>query len=121
MEQEDPEKRISDLERQLGQPRGAEVSGEFTTSDRLTAEEVHTVAFSKPALFKRGYNEDEVDAFLEAVEATLRDPSAVRALTQADLHNVVFSKPPIGKRGYNEDEVNAFVERVKIEFSRSGR
>ena len=121
MEQDDPEKRISDLERGLAQPRAAEVSGEFTTSDRLTAEEVHPVAFSKPALFKRGYNEDEVDAFLEAVEATLRDPTAVRALTPADLHNVVFSKPPIGKRGYNEDEVNAFVERVKIEFSRYGR
>jgi DivIVA domain-containing protein len=118
MEQEDPEKRISDLERQLGQPRAAEVPGAFTTSDRLTAEQVHHVAFSKPPLFKRGYNEDEVDAFLEAVEATLRDPTATRALTPADLHNVVFSKPPIGKRGYNEDEVNAFVDLVKIEFSR---
>ena len=91
MGHDEPEKRISDLERGLAQPRAAEVSGEFTTSDRLTA------------------------------EATLRDPTAVRALTQADLRNVVFSKPPIGKRGYNEDEVNAFVERVKIEFSRYGR
>ena len=63
--QEDPEKRISDLERQLGQPRAAEVPGAFTTSDRLTAEQVHHVAFSKPPLFKRGYNEDEVDAFLK--------------------------------------------------------
>src|SRR6478736_790671 len=79
--QDDPEKRISDLERGLAQSRAAEVS----------------------------------------VEATLRDSTALRALTQADLHNVVFSKPPIGKRGYNEDEVNAFVERVKIEFSRYGR
>ena len=116
---DDPEKRISDLERGLAQPRAAEVLGEFTTSDRLTAEEVHTVAFSKPALFKRGYNEDEVDALLERVEATLRDPTAKYGPTSADLHNVVFSKPPIGKRGYNEDEVNAFLDRVKIEFARS--
>jgi DivIVA domain-containing protein len=118
MEQEDPEKRISDLERRLGQPRAAEVSGASTRGDRLPAEQVHHVAFSKPPLFKRGYNEDEVDAFLEAVEATLRDPTVTRALTPADLHNVVFSKPPIGRRGYNEDEVNAFVDLVKIEIGR---
>ncbi len=37
----------------------------------LTADDVHNVAFSKPALFKRGYNEDEVDAFLDDVEATI--------------------------------------------------
>jgi DivIVA domain-containing protein len=118
MEQEDPEKRISDLERRLSQPRAAEVPGASTTGDRLTAEQVHHVAFSKPPLFKRGYSEDEVDAFLEDVEATLRDPTATRALTSADLHGVVFSKPPIGKRVYNEDEVNAFVDLVTIEFAR---
>ncbi len=38
---------------------------------RLTAADVHNVAFSKPALFKRGYHEDEVDAFLRRAEATI--------------------------------------------------
>jgi DivIVA domain-containing protein len=118
MEHDDPEKRISDLERRLAEPRPAEAPDAFATTEHLTAEQVHNVAFSKPALFKRGYNEDEVDAFLEAVEATLRDSTAARALTSADLHGVVFSKPPIGKRGYNDDEVNAFLELVKIEFAR---
>jgi DivIVA domain-containing protein len=122
MEHDDPEKRIADLERQMAQPRAAaEAAGASTTSARLTAEQVHHVAFSKPPLFKRGYHEDEVDAFLEAVEATLRDPTAARGLTSADLHGVVFSKPPIGHRGYNEDEVNGFVDLVKIEFARLGR
>jgi DivIVA domain-containing protein len=33
--------------------------------------DVHNVAFSKPPIGKRGYHEDEVDAFLERVEAEL--------------------------------------------------
>ena len=31
---------------------------------RLTPADVHNVAFSKPPIGKRGYNEDEVDQFL---------------------------------------------------------
>ena len=116
--EDDPEERIADLERRLALPRAADVPDAFATSDRLTPEQVHNVAFSKPPLFKRGYNEDEVDAFLERVESTLRDRDAFGGLTAADLHNVAFVKPPIGKRGYNEDEVDAFVELVKIELSR---
>jgi DivIVA domain-containing protein len=38
----------------------------------LTPADVHNVAFSKPPISKRGYNEDEVDAFLDIVEAELR-------------------------------------------------
>ncbi len=37
----------------------------------LTPADVHTGAFSKPPSGKRGYNEDEVDAFLDLVEAEL--------------------------------------------------
>ncbi|WP_204250971.1 DivIVA domain-containing protein, partial [Saezia sanguinis] len=33
--------------------------------------DVHNVAFSKPPIGKRGYNEDEVDAFLDLVEQEL--------------------------------------------------
>jgi len=36
---------------------------------RLTPAEVHNVAFKKPSIGKRGYDEDEVDAFLDLVEA----------------------------------------------------
>ena len=35
----------------------------------LTPADVHNVAFSKPPIGKRGYNEDEVDQFLDFVEA----------------------------------------------------
>ncbi len=37
----------------------------------LTPADVHNVAFSKPPIGKRGYNEDEVDAFLDMVEHEL--------------------------------------------------
>jgi DivIVA domain-containing protein len=37
----------------------------------LTPADVHNVAFSKPPLGKRGYHEDEVDAFLDLVGAEL--------------------------------------------------
>ena len=37
----------------------------------LTPTDVHNVAFSKPPIGKRGYHEDEVDAFLDLVQAEL--------------------------------------------------
>lgn len=37
----------------------------------LSPADVHNVAFKKPSLGKRGYDEDEVDAFLDVVEAEL--------------------------------------------------
>jgi DivIVA domain-containing protein len=81
----------------------------------LTADGVRNVAFGKPPIGKRGYNEDEVDAFLDRIEAALRDPKA-STLAAGDVHNVAFSKPPIGKRGYNEDDVDAFLDRVEQEL-----
>ena len=38
----------------------------------LTPEQVHDIAFSKPPFGRRGYNEDEVDAFLNLVGAGLQ-------------------------------------------------
>jgi DivIVA domain-containing protein len=38
----------------------------------ITDADIHSVAFSKPPIGKRGYNEDEVDAFLDAVENAMR-------------------------------------------------
>lgn len=116
MDRDDLEKHVSDLERQLAQRRAVPDHGAI--QQRVTAEHVHEVAFSKPPIFKRGYNEDEVDALLEGIEAALRDPSAAGGVTAADLRNVAFSKPPLGKRGYNEDEVDAFLDLVRAELTR---
>ncbi|GAB11511.1 putative DivIVA family protein [Gordonia araii NBRC 100433] len=46
----------------------------------LTPEDVHNVAFSKPPIGRRGYNEDEVDHFLDVVEAEI-----------ARLHGIIKS------------------------------
>jgi DivIVA domain-containing protein len=39
--------------------------------DDLTAYEVADLVFGAPPMGKRGYNEDEVDAFLDDTEATI--------------------------------------------------
>ena len=38
---------------------------------RLTAQDVRYATFGKPPWGKRGYNEEEADTFLEALEATI--------------------------------------------------
>jgi len=63
MDQDDPEQRIADLERQLAELRPGANTGGY-----LTPEQVHDVAFSKPPIGRLGYNEAEVDAFLDLVE-----------------------------------------------------
>ncbi len=114
MDQDDAEKRIAELERQLAEVRGAgNPSGGW-----LTPEQVRNVAFGRPPRGKRGYNEDEVDEFLGVIEAALRNPAG-RILTPQQVRNKVFSKPRIGRRGYNEDDVDAFLEAVERQLGRS--
>lgn len=124
MDEQDPEKRIAELERRLAGTSGSSDPGANqayrTTHGWLTPEQVRSVAFAKPPIGQRGYNEDEVDAFLDRVEAALQDPTG-RSLTPEQVRNVAFSKPPLGKRGYNEDEVDAFLDLVEEQMkSRQG-
>ncbi len=109
MDGADPEKRIAELERQLAEARAA---GDGADRGALTPDQVRDTAFAKPPLGRRGYNEVEVDAFLDRVEAALRDPAA-HTLTPEQVRNVAFSKPRLGRRGYNEVEVDAFLDRVE--------
>ena len=62
-----PEQRIADLERQLAELRPGANKGGY-----LTPEQVRNVAFSKPPMGRRGYNEDEVDAFLDLIEQQVK-------------------------------------------------
>jgi DivIVA domain-containing protein len=116
MEPQNPEDRIAELERQLAERKHmAELKRQQAgpvNSPVVTPDDIRNVAFSKPPIGRRGYNEDEVDAFLDRVAAALQDPTASSGVTPADIHDVAFSKPPIGKRGYNEDEVDTFLDRV---------
>jgi DivIVA domain-containing protein len=79
----------------------------------LTPADVHNVAFSKPPIGKRGYNEDEVDAFLDLIEAELARlleenndlRQQVEQLDQqldaarTDLDNARSAPPPVAPRG----------------------
>jgi DivIVA domain-containing protein len=115
MEKDDAEKHIAELERQPAEARPTGDPGAnqgLTTGGRLSAEQVRNVAFSKPTIGTRGYNEDDVDEFLDLVEAALRDPTQ-RTLTPEQVRSVAFSKPSIGTRGYNEDEVDEFLDVVE--------
>ncbi|MGO1049563.1 MULTISPECIES: DivIVA domain-containing protein [unclassified Crossiella] len=80
----------------------------------LTPTDVRTVEFSTSSLLRRGYDEGEVDAFLDRVEATLLGKDSV---TARDVDEVTFSKPPLGRRGYNVDEVDAFLDQVVATLS----
>jgi DivIVA domain-containing protein len=113
-DQDNPERRIAELERQLAGAR---------QRPGVTPEQVHNVAFSEASRSQGAYHRDEVDAFLDRVEAALRDPTARPGVTPADLHEVAFSEPPMGHRGYSEVEVDMFLDLVKIELTRraSGR
>jgi len=42
----------------------------------LTPSDVHNVAFKKPPIGKRGYDQEAVDDFLDRVESTLTDLNA---------------------------------------------
>jgi DivIVA domain-containing protein len=86
------------------------------SAPRWTAQDVRYATFGKPPLGKRGYNEDEVDAFLQLAASRL---DGYGQLSADDVHAASFSKPPIGKRGYNEDEVDAFL--AVLEATIAGR
>src|SRR5829696_9234445 len=64
----------------------------------LTPADVHNVVFKKPPIGKRGYDEDEVDAFLDVVEAELarliEENNELRATTGRAPATVVEQPAP---------------------------
>jgi len=91
-------------------------SGTQPPAQRISAADVHSVAFGKPPFGKRGYDEGEVDDFLRRVADTLAQPPGSGRVTAADVHDVAFRKPRLGSRGYDEDEVDAFLDLVEGEL-----
>ncbi len=64
----------------------------------LTPADVHNVAFKKPPIGKRGYDEDEVDEFLDLVESELsrliEENNDLKARPQADQPQAAEGEPP---------------------------
>ncbi|GAA3855324.1 hypothetical protein GCM10022243_20930 [Saccharothrix violaceirubra] len=82
----------------------------------LTARDVRTVAFGKPPRGRRGYQESQVDKFLDRVENALLGQDDLSA---RDVREIRFSRPVFGRRGYDETEVDAFLARVERQLSDS--
>ncbi len=73
----------------------------------MTPDEVRVFAFGKPRFGRRGYNEDEVDAFLDLIAEAL---AGKNILTPDDIHYVEFTIMPIGMRSYDQVQVDAFLD-----------
>lgn len=81
----------------------------------LTPEQVRHVRFDAPPSGREGYDESEVDAFLDLVEATLRGDGGV---TPSDVRDIAFGRPPMLRRGYDPAQVDAFLDEVHRELAR---
>ena len=84
----------------------------------LAVDDVRAVSFSRAPRGRRGYQESQVDAFLDRIEDTLLGQDN---LTAQAVRDVRFSRPLIGRRGYDEDEVDTFLDRVEQQLSEAVR
>jgi DivIVA domain-containing protein len=75
----------------------------------LTSDDVHQVIFDKAPIGRRGYDEQQVDDFLDRIENTLAGRDT---LTADDVRGVIFEAAPLIKRGYHEDQVDDFLDVV---------
>jgi DivIVA domain-containing protein len=81
----------------------------------LTPMVVDVVTFDRAPLGRRGYNEDQVDDFLDRVQATLAGRDN---LTAHEVRTAEFDSAPFIRRGYHEDQVDEFLDLVVEELDR---
>lgn len=103
----------------------AELTGDDTPAGapsgtlRFGARDVYAVQFGKPRFGKRGYDEAQVDSFLDTVAARFRDPDAPDSawITPAAIRETWFAKSQsLLRPGYRPDEVDAFMARCADEL-----
>ncbi|MEO5833944.1 MAG: DivIVA domain-containing protein [Nakamurella sp.] len=81
----------------------------------LTPADARSVAFPTASRLRRGYDADEVDAFLERIAVRLETGAGV---SSNDVYHVSFPRSGIGGRGYVEADVDAFLEQAHAELAR---
>src|SRR5436189_5994645 len=88
----------------------------------LTPADVHNVAFKKPPIGKRGYDEEEVDAFLDEVERELarliEENNELRA--QSDRGGRPPQALPVGPNGA-DPRMAAELNELKAQLDRVAR
>lgn len=87
---------------------------------RLTPADVHNVAFKKPSIGKRGYDEDEVDAFLDLVEAELsrlieENNELTQRLSAAQSGGFAVGAPVEQAPQYQPEAAQHYVEQAPVE------
>jgi DivIVA domain-containing protein len=90
----------------------------------LTPADVHNVAFKKPPIGKRGYDEEEVDAFLDEVERELarliEENNELRAQAERGGGRPAPSGPGVDPRLAQENaELKASLDRLNREKSQA--
>lgn len=84
----------------------------------LTAIDIHDVQF-KTVRFAEGYDEEEVDAFLDKVALALNDPpEGPQRMSPVDVRNTHFTTTTRLREGYDMDEVDSFLDRIELELER---
>jgi DivIVA domain-containing protein len=85
----------------------------------LTPADVHNVAFKKPPIGKRGYDEEEVDAFLDEVERELARLIEENNELRAQLERGGGGRAPAGPGG--DPRLAAELADLKSQFERVQR
>lgn len=83
----------------------------------LTPAEIRNIAFKKPPLGKRGYDEEEVDTFLDAVERTIAALTEEVASLRAQLGRGVPPGDASTSAG-PDGRVLAELEQIKARLAR---
>lgn len=79
-------------------------------SNRLTGDQVRAVKFRRPAFGHRGYDEEQVDIFLDWVADSLDRGEVIPA---EKVHDASFGRPGLTRHGYREADVDAFLQVIE--------
>ncbi|NNH71508.1 DivIVA domain-containing protein [Nocardia uniformis] len=98
--------------------------------DHLSAADIRQAHFGTPPFGHRGYDQEQVDDFLDHVCIELeylrrgrrRIPGVndSETLTHDDVLRIQFSSPPFGLPGYAVEEVGAFLDRLAATLAHDG-
>jgi DivIVA domain-containing protein len=81
----------------------------------LTPADIHDIAFKKPPFGRKGYDEEEVDTFLDAVERTVAALTAEVASLRAQLGggSAPADAGPDGRLLAALEQINARLARIE--------
>lgn len=102
----------------LAEPPPASTEPPPASTDALLTTGDVVYAQFKTVKFTEGYDEDEVDEFLDKVALALEIPwDEPQSMLPDDIRNRVFTTTRL-REGYDMDEVDSFLDRAQFEFER---